>query len=239
MDKRLTQRLQAWLDTPPAERDYAAGALLLLQLSGNRVQYATLAAAPRRHADFIEYHIRKYMRFRLSEVTHAEVVAMERQVAAIPALAEREPQAFRAGRRDDHDHLPPEVQALYAENADLMRRMRELHLRLRTLTPAEATCPDSDRYPFLRELIRLDKQYHDNWRRYDTYQPAQAAREAEQQQEAESRAERLRLRKRFFMTAGRYRKRPTEPLAHVLRTLAKELGEGDDAVAAALKELGL
>ena len=47
--------------------------------------------------------------------------------------------------------------------------MRELHLRLRSLSLDNVTCPDSERYPFLKELIALDKKLHANWEAYDHY----------------------------------------------------------------------
>ena len=47
--------------------------------------------------------------------------------------------------------------------------MRELHLKLRTLSTQQVSCPDSERYPFLKELIALDKQLHENWEVYDHY----------------------------------------------------------------------
>ena len=76
---------------------------------------------------------------------------------------------FKAGKRGDHDQLPDEIKALYVENLDIVHRMRELHLKLRTLSLDGATCPDSDRYPFLKEIITLDKRLHTNWDTYDHY----------------------------------------------------------------------
>jgi hypothetical protein len=78
---------------------------------------------------------------------------------------------FKAGKRGDHDSLPAEIQALYVENLDLIHRMRELHLKLRTLSLDEATCPDSERYPFLKEIIALDKKRVENWDIYDHFIP--------------------------------------------------------------------
>ena len=49
--------------------------------------------------------------------------------------------------------------------------MREVHLRLRTLSAENTVCPDSERYPFLKELITLDKKYRANWQTYDLYKP--------------------------------------------------------------------
>ena len=76
---------------------------------------------------------------------------------------------FKAGKRADHDSLPDEIKALYVENLDIVHRMRELHLKLRTLSSEKSPCPDSDRYPFLKELISLDKHLHANWDTYDHY----------------------------------------------------------------------
>ena len=65
--------------------------------------------------------------------------------------------------------MPDEIKAKYVENLSLLQRMRELHLRLRSLSLENATCPDSERYPFLKELISLDKKLHTNWEAYDRY----------------------------------------------------------------------
>lgn len=73
------------------------------------------------------------------------------------------------GKRPDHDSLPDEIKALYVENLALLHDMRELHMQLRHLSTENSTCPDSERYPFLKELIEKDKLYHKNWETYDHY----------------------------------------------------------------------
>ena len=55
------------------------------------------------------------------------------------------------------------------ENLSILQRMRELHLKLRSLSLETAPCPDSERYPFLKELIELDKKMHANWEEYDHF----------------------------------------------------------------------
>ena len=55
------------------------------------------------------------------------------------------------------------------ENLSLLQRMREVHLKLRSMSLEDVSCPDSERYPFLKELIELDKQLHENWDVYDHY----------------------------------------------------------------------
>lgn len=76
---------------------------------------------------------------------------------------------FRKGMRADHALLPPDIQAKFQENFSLLQEMRELHLKLRMLSTEDSTCPDSERYPFLKELIEKDKRLHKNWEEYDHY----------------------------------------------------------------------
>lgn len=174
IDHDFTEKIQQWLETAHEERDYEQGALYLLKLNGNQIMYRNLMANPRGKAEFIEYHLRKHFNFRVKELTHAQVVQMDKQVEQIEkkhySFAEDNPaKEFKQGKRADHDTLPDEIQALYVENLSLLQRMREVHLRLRTFSTADAPCPDSERYPFLKELIELDKRLHSNWEQYDHY----------------------------------------------------------------------
>ena len=172
MDHNFTRLLKKWLETAPEERDYTVGALYLLKLSGNKIMYANIVANIDRRHEIVEYQLQKYYNFRVKELTHAQVEEMQQKVDAIveehiPLAAEADTQ--RVGKRDDHDLLPDSIKALYVENLSLLQRMRELHLRLRSLSLENVTCPDSERYPFLKEMIALDKKLHSNWERYDHY----------------------------------------------------------------------
>lgn len=173
MDHKFTEQIKAWLETPAAERDYTVGALYLLKLSGNKIMYMNLVAALDRRHDVIEYQLQKYYNFRVAALTHAQVEEMAAQVETIVAehipLAAKADEAPAKGKREDHDALPDEIKACFVENLSILQRMRELHLRLRSLSLETATCPDSERYPFLKELISLDKKLHANWEKYDHY----------------------------------------------------------------------
>ena len=173
MDHKFTELIKKWLETPETERDYTVGALYLLKLSGNQILYKNIVAAIDKRHDVIEYQLQKYYNFRVQALTHAQVEEMAAQVETIvaehiplAATADEQPQK---GKRPDHDTLPDEIKAKYVENLSLLQRMRELHLRLRSLSLENAPCPDSERYPFLKELISLDKKLHANWEAYDHY----------------------------------------------------------------------
>lgn len=194
MDKEFTNKLQAWLSLPREDRDWDEGALMLLQLTGNKIMYRNLSVNPEGKANFIEGKLQQYLEFRLAELTHEQVKEMQHAVEEIVKehtefkSDDNEAKNFKAGKRADHDTLPEEIQALYVENLDLVHRMRELHLKLRTMSTTDSTCADSDRYPFLKEFIKLDKKLHDNWNVYDHFvtkgETAESAEEAEEKPKA-------------------------------------------------------
>ena len=179
-DTKFTEKLQKWMNTPDSQKDWAEGALMLLQLSGNQIMYRNISFNPKGKAEFIKGQLQKYLNFRLQQLTKTQVQEMQSKVDEIvekvikPASTTKPDKTeefadFKAGKRADHDALPEEIQALYAENLDLVHRMRELHLKLRTLSLENATCPDSERYPFLKEIIALDKKRVSNWDIYDHF----------------------------------------------------------------------
>jgi len=192
MDNTFTDKIQQWLETPEKKRDYTVGSLYLLKLSGNQIMYRNSIATigTKKTMDFIAYQLQKYYSFRIAQLTHEQVDAMAMEVEKIaekhnleavsPADPEEqsdettpaETSSWKPGKRDDHDSLPDGIQALYVENLDILQQMRELHLELRHLSGlgrSKEVCQDSDRYPFLKELIALDKKYHANWQQYDQY----------------------------------------------------------------------
>lgn len=172
MDHKFTELIKQWLETPSDQRDYSVGALYLLKLSGNQIMYRNVVAQLDRRHDFVDYQIQKYYNFRVQALTHEQVEEMQQQVDVIVAehisLAANADE-HKTGKRDDHDSLPDEIKAKYVENLSILQRMRELHLKLRSLSLDTAPCPDSERYPFLKELIELDKKMHANWEEYDHF----------------------------------------------------------------------
>ena len=170
-NSELIPKVKEWLDANPDERDLAAGALLVLQLTNNRIMYQNFMRRPKQYASRIEYELKKKYQFYLQQLTHEQVMEMGKQVEVITKEHNlpNEHEEFKKGKRADHDALPVEIQALYAQNLSIMQQMRRLHMQLQLLSVENSTCPDSERYPFLKELIDLDKQYHANWEQYDHF----------------------------------------------------------------------
>ena len=186
-NSELIPKVKEWLDANPEERDLAAGALLVLQLTNNRIMYQNFMRRPKQYASRIEYELKKKYQFYLQQLTHEQVMEMGKQVEVISKEHNlpNEHEEFKKGKRADHDALPVEIQALYAQNLSIMQQMRRCHTQLQLLSVEHSTCPDSERYPFLKELIDLDKQYHANWQQYDHFKvgeplPEQPAEPAEE-----------------------------------------------------------
>lgn len=277
MDNNFTEEVKAWLDMPASERDYDKGALYLLQLSNNQIMYRNLSRNAKKHGDFIEHHIRKYMKFRLERLTHEQVQEMQKKVDKIAILRNLDASSegssassggengegndsdsgstetadstdsavsaspkFKAGMRADHDLLPAEIQALYVENVSILQKMRELHLTLRNLSLDNVACPDSERYPFLKELIELDKKYHSNWKAYDSFSMVEGASNVAEQRIIEDERSLLRnIYRQINLTKGRYKKSPSEALKEKLVNLYKQLASPEESLTEELIALGV
>lgn len=243
IDKKLQKRIQNWLESPADSRNIEEGALCLLKLNRNQVMYRNAVMRPEKYAAHIEYQLKKYYNKDVIEVTHAQVEEMAKKVEKIESdhitLPESNPaNEFKAGKRQDHDSLPAEIQALYVENKSLVQRMRDVHAKLRILQSKPGICPDSDRYPFLKELIALDKQLHENWARYDAYDITKAPAEQEEVV-LDAREESKKAQGFINLNKKRYRSTPTPELKDKLAEAYAKVINPTEKMTAELKELGI
>lgn len=177
MDNKITEQLTDWLNTPREKRDIPAGAMMLLRLNNNRFLYANIMRRPDKFAEKLEYELRKHLRIRLDGLTRADVIKLEAQVipaakrtlATPPAVISTDdelPEAKVAtGRRADHDSLPPAVQALWDNNLQLYKTIKNVFEQLKTMENAQPC----DRYEYLKILDDADRRYRANLERYDHY----------------------------------------------------------------------
>ena len=191
MDKNLTDKLRQFLEKPNEQKDWNAGAILLLQLTNNPIMYRNISLNPKGKADFILGKLQQFLKARCDIENHNEVMTLQSTVNEIVTQRtefsnpDTNPATdFKTGKRADHDTLPEDIQALYVENLDIVHRMRELHLQLRKLSDSTKTIPDSERKPLLDEFIALDKKLHDNWNTYDHY-VVNAEKEEQKEEQAE------------------------------------------------------
>ena len=221
----LTDNIRQWLDTPSAERDLKAGAELLLRVSRNRILYNNIIRALPQRATLLEHHLRKILNTRLVNTTREEVRKMMVQVDDIAARHGLSGQttrtSFQNGKRADHDSLPEDVKQLYVENADIMRRMRDTHTRLRMINPSNSTCPDSDRYPLAKALIGYDRRYRDNWNRYDHY--VKGTLLAATQFAIDPRTQQKNALKTINLLLGKYAKKASDAAAERIKSLYAQI----------------
>lgn len=170
--------LREWMDSPAEGRDYSRGLQLLVAVSGNRMLLFTIPV-PEHRKEYIDYQLSKYADIMRNSDAASQVREMTRQVREIVSsnlsLSEEKDANPARGKRDDHDSLPDEVKACYVENLEILRRIRELNLRLRGINDQEAAqngdslAFDAKRRPLLETIIDLDKRMHANWKKYDTF----------------------------------------------------------------------
>lgn len=221
LDLELTPKIKQWLDTPPEQRDYAQGALLIGKVSRNRILYANVSRDPLRKSAAITYHLEKIYKQRLIDVTHEQVGEMMTRCDAIARAnglshAGSAKSDFQKGKRADHDRLPPEIQRLWVENGELRQRMRDCHTHLRLINHTNSTCPDSDRYPWAKQLIAYDKQYRENWNRYDHYIPGTSP--VEVRLAVDPRTEAKNAAKMCNLLLGKYKASPDPKTADRIRS---------------------
>lgn len=173
LDERLTKDIQQWLNSPQEQRSLEQGAEMLLRLNRNRYMNAQIL----RRANFakLEYELRKHLKIRLEGLTTREVALMEQnQLPRISEMLEAQPVIDAdadhnagnfSGRREDHDELPEDIQALYERNGEIYFKMKQI---FETLKGMEDATP-CDRHEYLLQLIELDKEYRENWNAYDTW----------------------------------------------------------------------
>lgn len=245
IDLELTPQIKEWLETEPSQRDLLKGADLLLRITRNKILYANITRNIARHAGSIEYHLNKIYKARLADITHSQVRSMMSDVEAISqarGLANPEGSTKRTelqrGKRADHDELPDEIKQLYVDNADILRKMRECHVRLRMITPENSSCPDSDRYPWAKEIIALDTLYRENWNRYDHY--IKGTPPASVQLVTDSRSESRNAARVIHLLLGKYDPdNPNDALAERIRETYARIASPTIAIREKMTAAGL
>ena len=203
IDQKFTEELSTWLSTPREERDVAAGAELLMRITGNRQFYATAIVRPHVVHDHVEYELQKHLAIRQEGHNVETLRNLERELLAECAeefgeeeataepveekAAEEAADAYavpgeapvvsstKRGRREDHDALPPEIQALYEDNATRYEQMRKVYQQLLSMADAQPC----DRKEHIFQLEKLVKAWADTWAAYDSYDATAVADAAE------------------------------------------------------------
>lgn len=167
LDTKFTQSVVAYLEQPRESRSIEEGATLLLRMNGNRILHQNILR--KKNWEKLEYELKKHLKYRIDGLTLREVQRMD--VTVVPQAEEtlRQHEATEGtvhhGKRPDHDLLPSDIQALYERNGVLFPKMKATYNTLLQMENAEPC----DRYEHLKVLAELDREYRENWNRYDSY----------------------------------------------------------------------
>ena len=116
--------------------------------------------------------------------------------------------------------------------------MRECHLHLRMISPDNSTCPDSDRYPWAKEIIALDSLYRENWNRYDHY--VKGTPVASTVLETDARSDARAAARVIHLLLGKYNpEAPDEALAQRIRDTYARIPSPTGNVRAKMQAAGL
>lgn len=169
-DPKITEQMKRFLDAPEDARDYAHASEIVMKISGNVVRHnMIMRKGPSHFAPLLTKLIKDNYEFRLRKVTHDQVVEMKEKSEAIVRGIPQRNEEIKTGKRPDHDSLPDNIKAAYIETLDCLRKQRELHLQIRNLALHTSRCPDSDLYPFVKEIIALDDRRLKCWQIYDSF----------------------------------------------------------------------
>lgn len=179
LDNKFTETMQRWLSADNTSRSLQEGAELLLRLNRNKWMYQQILRT--RNTSKLEYELKKHLSIRLEGLTLQEVAEMERRVLpqAAATIEEGAPvittdadraSGRHAGKRPDHDSLPPEIRAIYERNGDIYFKLKQTFETLKQMADAQPC----DRHEHLKMLAELDRQYRENWAIYDSFMVEEA-----------------------------------------------------------------
>ena len=238
----MLEKIQKWLAVPQNQRDYKAGAMMMLQVTSNQIQYANVMRNLVAKSGVVDYELEKYVKAKAKAVEHAQVTAMREKVSEIAHKRNLDGSKYTAnknrGKRSDHDSLPDEIKALYTENLSLLQAMREDHVQLRKLVlDDKVTCLDAEQYPFLKDIIEKDEQMHKNWQAYDQY--GAKPEDAEEQLAEEEKKRSLNAFRMLIMSKGQYKKKPTEKKKQQILELLGQIINPSAELIEELTEIGI
>lgn len=212
-DPKFTEKLKKWFDSEHTDANIREGALLLLQMNNNRHLYQLINFDPQGKLEQLKYELQKHLNYRIEGMTiddvrnydkavtpvlqtaidkTSEADQIAKQLAPHLPVVESEnldsivPSAIVAkGKRADHDQLPDNIQAIWENNCDLWKKIKE---HFEACKAYDMSC---DRYEglhaadedFKRMLLTLKEEYYAYKQAMDVYDHAQPGDAEEKQAE--------------------------------------------------------
>ena len=166
-DKKLTEEIQSIVQSQNVTTEQLIqGVNILHRIAPSNMVYMRwqqlVASRPLYLKEHILAELKKHLVYRLDDLTRSEVRALDIRVQA---NVNETLTANHTGKREDHDSLPPEIQALWDDNAAIYKRLKDKFEECKSLNDK----PACDRYEVLKILAELDDKYRAQMKAYDSY----------------------------------------------------------------------
>lgn len=184
-DPKVTEGMVEWLRSDHTDDEsIRKGAELLLRVNRNKGLYERINRYPKGGLKKLEYEIKKHVNIRLHGYSFEDIQKLDKevtpQVQVAVEAAEGKPDGYIpvireakdvgdtgcvivTGKRPDHDQLPEDIQAIWLENAERWKKIKETFNLLLTLN---APC---DRFEHLQLLKETWYKYREQMCRYDEF----------------------------------------------------------------------
>lgn len=166
-DKKLTEEIQSIVQSQNVTTEQLIqGVNILHRIAPSNMVYMRwqqlVASRPLYLKEHILAELNKHLKYRLDDLTRSEVRTLDIKVQKDVSETLT---ANRTGKREDHDSLPPEIQALWDDNAVIYKRLKDKFEECKSLNDK----PACDRYEVLKVLAELDDKYRAQMKAYDSY----------------------------------------------------------------------
>lgn len=184
-DPKVTEGMVAWLRSDHTDDEsIRKGAELLLRVNRNKGLFERICRYPKGGLKKLEYEIKKHVNIRLQGYSFEDIQELDKEVTPqvqvavdaadgkpdgeIPVIREAKAEGdtgcvIVTGKRPDHDQLPEDIQAIWPENAERWKKIKETYNLLLTLN---APC---DRFEHLQLLKETWYKYREQMCRYDEF----------------------------------------------------------------------
>ena len=166
-DKKLTEEIQSIVQSQNVTTEQLIqGVNILHRIAPSNMVYMRWQQLVASRSLYLKEHIlaelNKHLKYRLDDLTRSEVHSLDIKVQQ---NVNETLTANHTGKREDHDSLPPEIQALWDDNAVIYKRIKDKFEECKSLNDK----PACDRYEVLKILAELDDKYRAQMKAYDSY----------------------------------------------------------------------
>lgn len=183
MDTKLTKKLKDFLEIKsPSDEQIKDAALVLLRINPakERPLYNSVMKRPQAYLEWVQTEAKKFYDIRTHGMEVYEVAAFNKKALAdsaeslskVPEEVAKElgkvPELNILGKRQDHDTLPENIQAIWEKNSDRWRKMRSLRAQLQIMV-SQPNYQPCDGEELAYQLKQLDTALRNDYSIYDNY----------------------------------------------------------------------